>query len=130
RLEAMYSNLEAERMALQDRTTEELTDMKRKVALAEEKAHADMKHRAEQQAELNEIRRKLEADKKEFAVYVSTNVKSAEHSAEQLKLEEERLGQLRAEIVREKAILAKNKEEALKDLRSAETFRAQISKAR
>lgn len=70
RLEAMYSNLEAERRALQDRTTDELTEMKRKVAMAEAKAHEDMKYRAEQQAELNELRRKLEADKKEFAVYV------------------------------------------------------------
>jgi hypothetical protein len=66
----MYSNLEVERRALQDRTTEELTEMKRKVAMAEARAHDDMKHRAEQQAELNEMRRKLEADKKEFAIFV------------------------------------------------------------
>ena len=66
----MYANLEAERRVLQERTTEELTEMKRKVSLTEARAHEDMKHRAEQQAELNEMRRKLEADKKEFAVFV------------------------------------------------------------
>ena len=66
----MYSNLEAERRMLQERTTEELTEMKRKVALAEDKAHSDMRQRAEQQAELNEMKRKLEADRKEFAIYV------------------------------------------------------------
>jgi uncharacterized small protein (DUF1192 family) len=46
-----------------------------------------------------------------YVVDYSTNVKAAEHSTDQLKVEEERLARLRAEIMQEKAQLDKKKED-------------------
>lgn len=67
----MQLNLQMERKLLQERTTEELTDMKRKMVLLEEREMNEIKKRAEETAEFNEMKRQFEIDKKEFASYVA-----------------------------------------------------------
>jgi hypothetical protein len=66
----MQLNLQAERKALQERTVEELTEMKRKMAMIQEREMLEMKKRAEEMAEFNEMKRQFELDKKEFSAYV------------------------------------------------------------
>ena len=62
----MQLNLQMERKLLQERTTEELTEMKRKMVLLEGREMNEIKKRAEESAEFNEMKRQFEIDKKEF----------------------------------------------------------------
>lgn len=67
----MQSNLQTERKLLQERVAEELSEVKRKMVLLDEKELHDIKKRAEELAEFNEMKHQFENDKKEFASYVA-----------------------------------------------------------
>jgi hypothetical protein len=71
RLEAMQSNLQTERKLLQERAAEELSEMRRKMTLLEDKEMHEIKRRADEMVELQEMKRQFEVDKKEFAAYVA-----------------------------------------------------------
>jgi hypothetical protein len=67
----MQSNLQTERKLLQERAVEELTEMRRKMTLLEDKEMHEIKRRAEEVVQMNEMKKQFEADKKEFASYVA-----------------------------------------------------------
>jgi len=129
RIEALQESVESERRAIQERASAEMTELRRKMSMMEEREREHTMKRAEEQADLNEMKRKLEADRKEFAAYVSSNVKAAEQGAVRLKEEENRLNRLRSEISQERNALERSKEQASADLLSAEKWRQSVSEA-
>ena len=130
RLESMQANLESERRLMNERFTSELEQLNRKMALAEEMAEKDVITRREQTAEIAEMRRRLETEKKEFAVYVSTSVKTAERTSQHLKEEESRLLALRSEVSQEQAYLNQQKNEAEEQLKQAAAWKRSVQKTR
>ena len=126
RLEAMQASLDSERRVMHERFTAEMDQLKRKLAAAEEATQLDQATRREQQAEVAEQRRKLESDQKEFAVYVTTNVKAADRSAQQLKEEEARVLALRADVAQQQSALQQQKHDAADQLDRAAGWRQSI----
>jgi hypothetical protein len=130
RLEAMQTSLDSERRVMHERFSAEMDQVKRKLAAAEEANQKEQAARSEQMAEIADMRRKLEAEKKEFSVYVSTNVKSAERSTQHLKEEEARLLELRAEINQEQAVLNQKKRDAEDQLNQASSWKNTVQQAK
>lgn len=130
RLEAMQASLDSERRVIHERFNEEMQQMKRKLAAAEEVNRSDQAARSEQLAEVAEMKRKLEGDKKEFAVYVTTSVKAAERGAQHLKEEESRLLVLQEEIRQEQSLLNQRKAEAEDQLKHAADWNRSIQQAK
>jgi hypothetical protein len=107
-----------------------MEQIKRKLSAAEEANREDQMSRAEQLAEMTEMRRKLEGNRKEFAVFVSTNVKTAERSAQHLKDEEARLLVQKTEISQAQASLNRQKQDAQEQLSQAASWRESTQQTR
>ena len=123
----MQMSLDAERSAFQKRVDEELSMLK----VRSKSMEADGRRALENgRVELNSIedsKRKLEAERAEFASYINASSRAADDTLNNLRAEELRLNTIRDELARERAAFEQRKFDAQKELRTAEEKRAEVS---
>ena len=130
RLLSMQQSLEAERTTLRTRAKEELAEVSR----AKEEAR-NLMYRAEEEKErlledISEQRQKLEAERQEFARYVSNSTKASEKATFRLKEEEERIRLMREEVMDQQNALAQQRAAAAADLSNAALVRKELDSMR
>ena len=109
RLQGLQSSLEAERTALQKRVDDELRMLQDRTRTFEETSRRAHEDRRVQEASVHEAQRKLEAERNEFASYISASSRAAEDSLANLRAEEARLNAIRDELSRERAAFDQRK---------------------
>jgi hypothetical protein len=113
RLEAAQTSLEEERKMLHLRIAEESAELRAKANKMQEDHREEVRSICIQQSELAEAKSKLELDRKEFSAYVASSVKAAELSALKLKEEEKRLLKMKEDVINERNVLEKQKQEVM-----------------
>jgi hypothetical protein len=130
RLQAMQESLDAERTALQKRVDDELNMLQSRASMVETDTRRASEDKRVMDNSLVEQKRKLEAERAEFAAYIASSSRNAENTVAELRAEEERLNSIRTEIGRERASFEHRKNEAEQELRAAEEKRYALESAK
>jgi hypothetical protein len=126
RLLALQSSIEAERANLHSRSREDAVEIskRREESLILRRLAEEEREKVAEEVAL--ARRRLEAERQEFVLFVNKSTSASESAAAKLRDEEHRLNRIKDEVAQQRSDLAQQRAAASVDLASAADVRAEL----